>query len=161
MGNDNQKEDYSKQFDIVKVYVNDIKQEIEDNEHGDIMECTNDINKEILDGFSVKEGNNANPKPKENQDDPNEHLKATKNVANSGNSNEEKGLTEVCRERKSGKRSHLCGVCGTSFAYKEILRKHISTIHKKKCLKCGKLVSNLKSHTRKKHSSETNFEKKN
>ena len=53
----------------------------------------------------------------------------------------------------------MCGVCGTRFAYKEILRSHISTIHKKKCLKCGKVVSNLKSHTKKKHSSETNFEK--
>lgn len=53
----------------------------------------------------------------------------------------------------------MCGVCGTSFAYKEILRSHISTIHKKKCLKCGKLVYNLKSHTKKKHPSETNFEK--
>lgn len=98
--NDNQKEDYTKQFDIVQVYVNDIKQEIEDNEYGDIKECTNDMKKEVLDDFSVKEDNNANPK--EIQDDPNENPKATKNVANSGNINEEKGLTEVCRERKSG-----------------------------------------------------------
>ena len=60
------------------------------------------------------------------------------------------------------KEIHECIVCGISFAYKEVYNRHISTYHKgkpRKCLKCGKMVFDLKLHNRNKHPKESEFDK--
>merc|ERR1712083_286551 len=61
---------------------------------------------------------------------------------------------EKCVKKLKKPLQFECTACDAKFAYKAILYRHISTYHSGKncvCLKCGKIVCDLKLHIQKEH----------